>query len=80
MRKKTVVMAGVPGKTSAACEGGKVSEEPGATTRCTVAYDGVEVTWSIEFEKLTDDLDSYDITNAGQVVLTAKSVYGHFWK
>ncbi|MEW2000357.1 hypothetical protein ACFWFH_14045 [Streptomyces coelicoflavus] len=80
MRKKTVAMAGTPGKTSATCEGGKVSEEPGATTRCTVTYEGQEVTWSIEFEKLTDDLNSYDITNAGQAVLTAKSVHGHFLK
>ncbi|MFJ4272866.1 hypothetical protein ACIP29_20175 [Streptomyces coelicoflavus] len=80
LRKKTVAMAGTPGKTSATCEGGKVSEEPGATTGCTVTYEGQEVTWSIEFEKLTDDLNSYAITNAGQAVLTAKSVYGHFWK
>ncbi|WP_159107020.1 hypothetical protein [Streptomyces coelicoflavus] len=80
LRKKTVAMAGTPGKTSATCEGGKVSEEPGATTGCTVTYEGQEVTWSIEFEKLTDDLNSYDITNAGQAVLTAKSVYGQLWR
>ncbi|MFF4474013.1 hypothetical protein ACFYZ3_31235 [Streptomyces sp. NPDC001599] len=43
MRKRTVAMAGIPAKTSAACEGGKVSEDPGVTTRCTVTYDGVKV-------------------------------------
>ncbi|XKK62781.1 hypothetical protein HFP71_09650 [Streptomyces sp. ARC32] len=80
LRTKTVAMAGTPGKTSATCEGGKVSEAPGATTRCTVTYEGQEVTWSIEFEMLTDDLNSYDITNAGHAVLTAKSVHGHFLK
>ncbi|MFE9707608.1 hypothetical protein [Streptomyces sp. NPDC005930] len=80
MRKQTVAMAGTPGKTSAACEGGKVSMEPGATTRCTVNYQGVKVTWSIRYDEPTGDLKPYEITNAGQAVLTAKSVYGHFWR
>ncbi|WP_200309415.1 hypothetical protein [Streptomyces adelaidensis] len=80
MRKQTVAMAGIPGKTSAACEGGKVSEEPGVTTRCTVTYNGVKVPWSIRFDEPTGDLKPYEITNAGQAVLMAKSVYGEFWR
>ncbi|MFF3784353.1 hypothetical protein [Streptomyces sp. NPDC001933] len=46
MRKHTVAMAGIPGKTSATCEGDKVSKKPGVTTRCTVTYNGVKVPWS----------------------------------
>ncbi|MCX5426362.1 hypothetical protein OHU11_01140 [Streptomyces sp. NBC_00257] len=80
MRKHTVAMAGIPGRTSAACEGGKVSEKPGVTTRCTVTYNGVKVPWSIRFEEPAGDLKPYEITNAGQTVLTAKSVYGEFWR
>ncbi|MER6157232.1 hypothetical protein ABT147_17055 [Streptomyces sp. NPDC001868] len=80
IRKSTVAMAGIPGKTSAACEGGKVSEEPGVTTRCTVTYNGVKVPWSIRFDEPAGDLKPYEITNAGQAVLTAKSVYGEFWR
>ncbi|MFI7345312.1 hypothetical protein ACIBSR_03470 [Streptomyces sp. NPDC049936] len=80
MRKQTVAMAGIPGKTNAACEGGKVSKAPGATTRCTVSYEGVKVTWSIHFDEPAGDLKPYEITNAGQAVLTAKSVYGNFWR
>ncbi|AQU70516.1 hypothetical protein [Streptomyces niveus] len=80
MRKSTVAMAGIPGKTSATCEGGKVSEEPGVTTRCTVTYDGVKVPWSIRFDEPAGDLKPYEITNTGQAVLTAKSVYGEFWR
>ncbi|MET8330840.1 hypothetical protein [Streptomyces sp. NPDC005181] len=79
MRKRTVAMAGIPGKTSAACEGGKVVEEPGVTTRCTVTYDGVKVPWSVRFDEPAGDLRPCEITNAGQAVLTAKSVYGEFW-
>ncbi|CAL9612352.1 hypothetical protein [Streptomyces sp. enrichment culture] len=79
MRKGTVAMAGVPGKTSAACEGGKVSEEPGVTTRCTVTYEGVKVPWSIRSGEPAGDLKPYEI-NADQAVLTAKSVYGNFWR
>lgn len=51
MRKNTVAMAGVPGRTSAACDGGTVSEEPGVTTRCTVTYNGLKVPWSIRFDE-----------------------------
>ncbi|GAB1338333.1 hypothetical protein ACE1SV_49230 [Streptomyces sp. E-15] len=80
MRKQTVAMAGVPGKTSAACEGGEVSEKPGVATRCTVTYNGLKVTWSIRFDEPTGDLKPYGITDAGQAVLTAKSVYGRFWR
>ncbi|MFG2318760.1 hypothetical protein [Streptomyces tendae] len=80
MRKGTVAMAGVPGKTSAACEGGKVSEEPGVTTRCSVTYEGVKVPWSIRFGEPAGDLEPYEINDADQAVLTAKSVYGNFWR
>ncbi len=80
MRKKTVALAGIPGRTSAACEGGRVSEEPGVTTRCTVTYEGVEVPWSIRFDEPAGDLRPYEITDAGRAVLTAKSVHGEFWK
>lgn len=80
MRKSTVAMAGIPGKTSAACEGGKVSEKPGVTTRCTVTYNGLKVPWVIRFSEPTGDLKPYEITNVGQAVLTAKSVHGEFWR
>lgn len=69
-------MVGIPRKTSAACEGGKVSEEPGVTTRCTVTYNGVKVPWSIRFEEPAGDLKPYDITHGSRAVLTAKSVHG----
>ncbi|MBD0418127.1 hypothetical protein H0H10_02905 [Streptomyces sp. TRM S81-3] len=57
-----------------------MSEEPGVTTRCTVTYNGVKVPWSIRFDEPAGDLKPYEITNAGQAVLTAKSVYGNFWR
>ncbi|MFE9968092.1 hypothetical protein OG894_42740 (plasmid) [Streptomyces sp. NBC_01724] len=79
LRKSTLAIAGIPGKTIAACEGGKVSEEPGVTTRCTVTYEGAKVPWSVRFDEPAGDLRPYEITNAGQTVLTAKSVYGKFW-
>ncbi|MFD5034925.1 hypothetical protein ACFWM0_31580 [Streptomyces sp. NPDC058405] len=79
MRKRTVAIAGIPGRTSAECEGGKVSEEPGVTTRCTVTYEGLKVRWSIRFSELAGDLKPYEISSGGQVALTAKSVYGEFW-
>lgn len=50
------------------------------TTRCSVTYNGVKVPWSIRLDKPAGDLKPYEITNAGQAVLTAKSVYGEFWK
>ncbi|MFJ6658259.1 hypothetical protein ACIQNG_18120 [Streptomyces sp. NPDC091377] len=80
MRRSTVAMAGIPGRTSAECEGGTVSEKPGVTTRCTVTYEGVKVPWAVRFDEPAGDLKPYDITNAGQAVLTAKSVYGNFWQ
>ncbi|MFD8261346.1 hypothetical protein ACFV19_20965 [Streptomyces griseoluteus] len=79
LRKDTVAMAGVPGKTSAACEG-KVSELPGVRTRCTVIYNGVKVSWFIRFQEPAGDLKPYEIVNAGQTVLRAKAVYGEFFR
>lgn len=73
MPKRTVAMAGTPGRTSATCEGGQVSEEPGVATRCTVTYNGVTVPRPIRFDERFDeptgDLEPYEITNAGQAVL-----------
>ncbi|MFE4540014.1 hypothetical protein ACFRKB_33920 [Streptomyces scopuliridis] len=80
MRKHTVAIAGVSGRTSATCEGGEVSEAPGVTTRCTVTYEGLKVPWSIRFSEPAGDLKPYEISSGGRVALTAKSVYGEFWK
>ncbi|UGQ14526.1 cold shock domain-containing protein [Yinghuangia sp. ASG 101] len=78
LRLETLLMAGAPGETSATCEGGRVSLGAGATTGCTVVYEGVEVRWTIRIESGGMLVQYVLIPQRG--VVTATGVYGAFWE
>ncbi|MBB1255937.1 hypothetical protein [Streptomyces alkaliterrae] len=82
LRQRTLRMAGVDGKTSGECAGGELKMEAGATTKCTVDYEGVKVPWDVTISdnyKPGSFVFSYRATPQ-KAVLTAKSAYGNFYK
>ncbi|MGW6063066.1 hypothetical protein [Streptomyces sp. NPDC055189] len=46
---RTVKMAGVPARTSTTCDKKSVRPAAGAKVTCTVTYEGIKVTWPVEF-------------------------------
>ncbi|MBB1245803.1 hypothetical protein GL263_19920 [Streptomyces durbertensis] len=82
LRQRTLRMAGVEGKTSGECAGGELTMEAGATTKCTVDYEGVKVPWDVTISdnyKPGSFVFSYQAKPL-KAVLTAKSAYGNFYK
>lgn len=77
---ETMDMAGVIGRVAPGrCDGGRVNEEIGAVTRCTVSYEGIEVPWNVEITGTNaggfdyNELEYESRPLAG--VLTAEAVY-----
>ncbi|MEE1928640.1 hypothetical protein V1J52_10610 [Streptomyces sp. TRM 70351] len=82
LRQRTVEMAGVVKDTEGSCEGGEVTLKAGATTACTITYEGVEVPWEVN---IADDYEEgsfivrYDIAPT-KGVLVGETVRAEFWK
>ncbi|QKG21127.1 DUF4333 domain-containing protein [Actinomadura verrucosospora] len=80
LRLKTIKMAGTPGRTSAACDRAELPATKGATTTCTVTYEGIKVTWPVTITGpamggLTLAYEAEPSTG----ILTAKGAEADFW-
>ncbi|TCO59412.1 hypothetical protein [Actinocrispum wychmicini] len=82
MRKETVLRSGIRGRFGAAsCPRGGLTMRAGATTTCTIRYEGVDVPWNIT---IGDDYQRgsqfFDYRVTGTVgVLRARAVHGLLW-
>ncbi|MEE1929259.1 hypothetical protein V1J52_13905 [Streptomyces sp. TRM 70351] len=81
LRANVLRSAKVAGETTATCPDG-VTREAGATSRCTVTYDGVEIPYEIV---ISDSYQEGDFLTQYKAVpkkglLVAEAVYDTFWK
>ncbi|MFD6189617.1 hypothetical protein [Streptomyces sp. NPDC060275] len=80
IRVETVSNAEFMARTSADCEGGKVSTEPNAITKCHVTYDDVTVPWRVTVDSGGDTaLTVFYSTAPLKGLLLARAVHGSFW-
>ncbi|MBU7598201.1 hypothetical protein JGS22_011385 [Streptomyces sp. P38-E01] len=82
LREKTLAMAGVEGRTAGSCAGGDVTMKAGATTTCTVTYEGLKVPWEVTISDRYEP-GSFVFTYQAKPqmgLLTAKGVGGEFFK
>lgn len=82
LKVDTLKMARVHGTMKAKCAGGALTMKAGATTKCSVTYEGVEVPWNVT---ISDNYTSGSKIFSYQAepekgVLTAKAVYGEWHK
>jgi hypothetical protein len=82
LRQKTLLMTQFKGRTSASCADGGVRLAAGKKTECTVAYDGVNVHWTVSVPSTyreSDSLVEYRVNAHGTTVLKSEAVYSRFW-
>jgi hypothetical protein len=80
IRHETLVMAGVSGKITASCEGGRIRTKTNAVTRCTTTYNGVALRWSIVGSPslFIPNTIEYDYVS-DKILLTDKFIYHNFF-
>ncbi len=80
LMRATQEIAGYPAKTTVRCVGGRVRIIAGATTNCTVFYQGKAVRWTVTIgtRKPTNDLIDYNV-EPHQGVLLREAVYAAWY-
>lgn len=80
MMRDTQVIAGFPAKTTVSCAGGRLRVVAGATTNCTVIYQGKPVRWTVTIgsRKSTNNLIEYN-AEPQQGVLLREAVHAAWY-
>ncbi|MFC3350262.1 hypothetical protein ACFOOM_23110 [Streptomyces echinoruber] len=80
LRRRTVEMAGTPGRTTATCDKDSVAAAKGAKVTCTVTYEGIKVTWPVTIQDPSFGglMLSYK-AEPSTGILTEKGAIADFW-
>lgn len=81
LRYETLMQAGVRAPTTARCAGDRLRLAAGATTRCTVAYQGLPVPWTVTIDEkgVTNGLFAFTV-DTDRYVVRADVVRAEAWR